>query len=156
MLEDRARADEALWFLNGRLTVRRSAADGPDRVSVTEQLMAQGDSPPLHLHHREDEVFHVLEGCMRFRVGEAEVVAHPGETLLAPKGVPHSFRIESPRARFVTITVGGDFEAMVREVSRPAGEDLPEMSAPSEAMKAALTAACQRNHIRLVGPPLTA
>lgn len=154
MLKDKAKNDGAVWFLNGRLAFRRGAAEGPDRVCVTEQWMAQGDSPPLHRHQREDEVFHILDGVMRFKVGAAEVTAHAGETLLAPKGVPHSFRIESPRAHFLTITVGGDFEAMVREMSRPAGEDLPPMAPPSEELKAALTLACERNHIDIMGPPL--
>ena len=99
MQEDQAAREDSLWFLNGRLTFRRSAASGPDRVVITEQEMVQGDSPPLHRHEREDEVFHILEGLVRFRVGETEVLAHPGETLVGPKGVPHCFRIESPRAR---------------------------------------------------------
>ena len=156
MQKDQTKDANAVWFLNGRLTFRRSAAEGPDRVCVTEQSMAQGDSPPLHRHRREDEVFHVLEGVMRFRVGETEVVAQAGETLLAPKGVPHTFRIESSRAHFLTISVGGDFEAMVREMSRPAGEDLPPMMTPTEALKAALTEACARHQIDIVGPPLAA
>lgn len=156
MLKDQAKNDDTIWFLNGRLTFRRGAADGPDKVCVTEQLMAQGDSPPLHRHRREDEVFHILDGVMRFKVGDTEVVAQAGETLLAPKGVPHTFRIESPRAHFLTITVGGDFEGMVREMSRPAGEDLPPMTAPSEELKLLLTEVCARNHIDIVGPPLAA
>jgi len=156
MQEDQAAREDSLWFLNGRLTFRRSAASGPDRVVITEQEMVQGDSPPLHRHEREDEVFHILEGLVRFRVGETEVLAHPGETLVGPKGVPHCFRIESPRARFLTITVGGDFESMVREMARPAGDGLPPFAEPTEGMKAALTAAAARNNIAVLGPPMSA
>jgi hypothetical protein len=121
---------------------------------------SEDKSPPdclhLHSHRREDEVFHVLEGALRLRVGETELIAHAGETLVAPKGVPHTFRVESEEARFLTITVGRDFESMVREMSRPAGDGLPPMAAPSEELRVALTDACARNNIEIVGPPLAA
>jgi mannose-6-phosphate isomerase-like protein (cupin superfamily) len=148
--------DGSLWFLNGRLTIRRSATTSADRVCITDQLMAGGDSPPTHIHRNEDEVFHILEGVVRFKVGGTEVLAHPGETLLGPKGVPHTFRIESPQARLLTITVGGDFEGMVREMARPAGPGLPPFAEPGPDLVAALTAACTRHHIEIVGPPLAA
>ena len=156
MPKDQALPEDSLWFLNGRLTFRRSAASGPDRVVITEQEMVQGDSPPLHRHEREDEVFHILEGVVRFQVGGTEIVAQAGETLVGPKGVPHSFRIESPRARFLTITVGGDFESMVREMARPAGEGLPPFAEPTPSLKEALTASAARNNITVLGPPLAA
>lgn len=156
MPKDQASPDGALWFLNGRLTFRRSAASGPDRVVISEQEMVQGDSPPLHRHEREDEVFHILEGVVRFKVGGAEIVAQAGETLVGPKGVPHTFRIESPTARFLTITVGGDFETFVHEMARPAGEGLPAFAPPTPELRAALTAAAARNHIEVLGPPMAA
>ena len=141
------------WFLNGRISLR-CAADGAERVSVTEQLLGRGDSPPLHVHHREDEVFHVLEGELRLKVGDVELMARAGETVVGPRGVPHTFRVESERARFLVVTTSGDFEAMMREIARPAGDDLPPPSEPTPAMAAALTAACARHHISVLGPPL--
>jgi quercetin dioxygenase-like cupin family protein len=142
-----------LWFLNGRVSIR-CAANGADAASVTEQWLARGDSPPLHVHEREDEVFHVLEGAVRLRVGDAETTARAGETVVAPRGVPHCFRVESAEARFLVITTRGDFEGMMREVARPAGAGLPPPVEPSPAMIAALTAACARHHIAIVGPPM--
>lgn len=144
-----------LWFLNSRVSFR-CAANGAEAVSVSEQLLARGDSPPLHVHDREDEVFHVLEGEIRLRVGEAEVTAQAGDTVVGPRGVPHSFRVESEQARFLVITTAGDFEAMVREVARPAGAGLPPPVEPTPALVEALTAACARHHIAVVGPPMSA
>jgi hypothetical protein len=43
---------------------------------------------------------------------------------------------------------------MVREMSRPAGDGLPPAAAPSPELIEALTAACARHHIEIVGPPL--
>jgi quercetin dioxygenase-like cupin family protein len=149
-------AGEDLWFLNSRLRVLSRPASGARAPSLVEHRMPHGDSPPLHVHRGEDEVFHILEGEVRFRVGDREIVAHTGDTLVGPKGVPHTFRVESAQARFLTLATAGDFEAMMREVARPAGEGLPPMSEPSPAEVEALVAAAARHGIDILGPPMHA
>jgi len=148
---------EALWFGNSFIVIKLASAQGADALCVIEHWLPYGDSPPLHVHRNEDEVFHVLEGRMRFRLGDQEVVAGAGETLIAPQGVPHSFRVEDPAgAHCLTITRGADFETMVREASRPAlRAELPETAQPSPEMIAELVACCARNGIDIVGAPLT-
>jgi mannose-6-phosphate isomerase-like protein (cupin superfamily) len=142
-----------LWFLNGLTTIRVSSDEGSDAMSVIEHLASRGESPPLHVHHREDEIFHILEGELRFRVGDEELRAGPGETLLAAKGVPHTYVVESERGRWLVTTSNGDFERLVRAVSRPA--DRAELPEPSPPPMAELEAACREQGIELVGPPLT-
>jgi quercetin dioxygenase-like cupin family protein len=56
----------SLWFLNTYVTIRISSRDGSDGISVLEHRASQGDSPPLHIHHDEDEIFHVLEPRQRW------------------------------------------------------------------------------------------
>jgi mannose-6-phosphate isomerase-like protein (cupin superfamily) len=46
---------------------------------------------PLHVHHRDDEAWYVLEGTLRFRIGDDEFEAGPGAAVLAHKGVPHAY-----------------------------------------------------------------
>lgn len=122
-------------------------------MSVIEHLASRGDSPPLHVHHREDEIFHILEGELRFLVGGEELRAGPGETLLAAKGVPHTYVVESERGRWLVTTGNGDFERLVRAISRPAERaELPEPSPPPTAE---LAAACREQGIEIVGPSLT-
>lgn len=149
-------AQQLLWFLDTLVTVRLSANSGADRLSIIEHRMPYGESPPLHIHRNEDEVFHVLEGTMRFRVDGKDTIAHAGQIVLAPKGIPHSFRVESTDgARCLTITTGGDFERMVREMAKPAASaDLPPHSAPNLHLIQALTMACARNGIDIVGAPI--
>lgn len=149
--------DGAFWFLHNRMRIRLSHAGAPDGVSVIESSAAHGDSPPLHVHRTEDEVFHVLEGTVHFRVGDADRTAAAGDILVGPKGVPHTYCVESPSARFLTITCKGDFEAFVRSLARPAeGPGLPPRSGPPTPEQAAALAAAARAHgIDLVGPPLT-
>lgn len=150
--------DPALWFMNTRVKIVVPASTGDDRISVLKHWAPFQDSPPLHIHDSEDEVFHVLSGRIRFSVDGKPVILNAGDILMAPKGIPHSYIVESQEgAQWVTVTTGGDFEAMVRETSRPAtAAGLPEAAHPTPEMIAAVDAACARNGIRLVGAPLAA
>ncbi|MEX2395154.1 MAG: cupin domain-containing protein [Actinomycetota bacterium] len=47
--------------------------------------------PPLHVHHDDDEVWHVIEGTLRFRLGDDVVDAGPNDTITAPAGTPHTY-----------------------------------------------------------------
>ncbi len=147
---------ELFWFLNNLLAIPVSAAQGEDNISVVEQWAAHGDSPPLHIHHSEDEVFVCLAGRLRINIDGKDVYLEAGGTAMAPKGKPHSFRVESKDgAHFLAITTGKDFEDMVRRVARKAtAATLPEPAEPTEDMKAALTRICAEHRIEIVGPPL--
>ena len=119
--------------------------------------MPHGSSAPLHLHRTEDELFQILEGEYRVKVQDQEQRVGPGTILLAPKGVPHTYRVESAKGgRCLTITVRGDFERFVRAVSRPA--ERPELPPPAGPPSAdaiqALKATAAKFGIEIVGPPL--
>jgi quercetin dioxygenase-like cupin family protein len=147
---------EQLWFLDTLVSIPVIHASGVDGVSVIESRAREGDSPPLHVHHTEDEIFHVLEGELRVRLGDSELVVAAGETVIGPRGVAHTYRVESSEAHWLVITTKGHFERMVRSMSRPAERpELPEPSGPPTQEQAeALTAACRECGIDLVGPPL--
>ena len=147
---------ELRWFGNTLVAIRLSSMASNDKISIIEHWMPWGETPPLHIHHREDEVFHILEGDMRFQIGGRDVHASVGQTLVAPKGVPHSFRVESVSgAHCLTITRGDDFETMLRQASRVADRaELPAAAIPSPETIDALTRCCAENHIAIVGAPL--
>ena len=149
-------AAEYLWFLDTLVRVRVSHRDGADRISVLEHAARRGDSPPLHVHVNEDEVFHILDGEFRFQIGEEQRAGRSGDTVLAPKGVRHTYRVESERGRWLTVTTPGQFEDFVRAMARVAdAQDLPPMSGPpSQEAIAALTQMAKRFGIEIVGPPL--
>ena len=146
-----------LWFQNSLVTIRVSMSDGQDGISVLEHRVPYGFSPPLHFHRTEDEVLHVLDGEFRVKVKDLEHRLFAGDVLLAPKNVPHTYRVESAQGgRCLTTTVRGDFERFVRAVSRPAERpELPEPAgAPSAEAVQALRDAATKYGIELVGPPL--
>lgn len=147
---------EYLWFLDTLVSIRMSHRDGTDRISVLEHAARRGDSPPLHVHVNEDEVFHILEGDFRFRLGSDERKGHAGDTVLAPKGVPHTYLVESNRGRWLTVTTHEQFEEFVRTMARKADAmDLPPAGGPPtpQAIEA-LTSMARKFGIEIVGPPM--
>jgi mannose-6-phosphate isomerase-like protein (cupin superfamily) len=147
-------AGNGLWFLNSHVTL----ADAPAGMAISDHYMPFGDAPPAHVHHDEEEIFHIKSGRIRFRIGDEEFIAQAGDTLVAPRGVPHAFRVESPQgARALVITNGKSFEGLIRDFSRPASHlGLPEPKEVTQRMAEELAKACLRNRIELVGPPMAA
>ena len=75
----------------------------------------------LHVHHREDEGFYILEGELTFYVGEQTIKALPGSYLFGPKDVPHAFAVDSGPARLLFVFSPAGLEGLVREMGEPAG-----------------------------------
>jgi mannose-6-phosphate isomerase-like protein (cupin superfamily) len=46
---------------------------------------------PLHVHHADDEAWYVLEGTLRFRIGDEVLEAGPHSAVVASKGTPHAY-----------------------------------------------------------------
>lgn len=59
---------------------------------------------PLHVHRTEDEAWYVLEGTLRFRLGDEEVEAPAGAAVRAPWGVSHTYWNPGPGpARYLVV-----------------------------------------------------
>lgn len=57
----------------------------------------------LHVHHADDEAWHVLEGTLTFRFGDREVEAPAGTTVFVPAGVPHAYYEAHGPTRYLII-----------------------------------------------------
>ncbi len=59
---------------------------------------------PLHVHHRDDEAWYVLEGALAFRVDDEEVEARAGSAVVVPAGSPHAYWNPHPEpARYLLV-----------------------------------------------------
>ncbi len=77
---------EAIWFLGTLSLVKASQESTDGHMAVIEMIAPPGFGSPLHVHHREDEWFYVIEGELTVWVD--------GEVIQVPAG---SFRIRSSR-----------------------------------------------------------
>jgi len=104
----------------------------------------EGHMPPLHVHHTHDEGFYLLEGEVTLLAPGAEVTLRPGESYVAPRGVPHVYRVESGPARWLTSSRPAGFERFVTAVDA------------LEEVDPGTLAACAGEHdIEILGPPGT-
>lgn len=151
---------EALWFLGSLVTVKATGAETRGRVTVVEFVNPPGFAPPLHRHQDEDEMFYLLSGRAEFRCGEDVLIAGPGDFVLLPVGLPHTFIVGSDEPlRTLQITAPAGFEAFAAAVGEPALERrLPEPGPidPTALDPAALGHAAARHGIDILGPPPTA
>ena len=76
---------EALWFLGILATIKASTDSTGGAVAVIEHLAPRGSGSPLHVHSREDEWFYVMEGEVRFQLGNERKTLRTGESVLGPR-----------------------------------------------------------------------
>ncbi len=112
---------EARWWFGGLATIKATKEQTGGQYTLVEVLNAEGEGP-LHVHHREDEGFWILEGRLSFEVGEEKIKAGPGSFVFGPKDVPHRYTVESGPARLLYILSPAGFEEFVYATSVPAEE----------------------------------
>src|SRR5512144_1944577 len=95
---------QATWFLNGLMLTKASEAETGGAYCMMEHRITAASNPPPHRHNNEEEAFYVLEGEMEVEVGGEVATLRPGGFALAPRGVPHTFRVVSDQARVLVIT----------------------------------------------------
>lgn len=143
---------DALWFLGNLVTVKATGADTGGRATVVEFLNPPGFAPPLHRHTVEDEMFLVLGGRATFWCDGQELTAGPGDFVLLPAGLAHSFLVAGDEPlHTLQITTPAGFERFAAAVGGPAGaRRLPD---PGPVDPAALTHAAQLHGVEILGPP---
>ncbi len=120
---------------------------GSDILILENTFHAPG-GPARHLHHAQDEFFYAVEGEFVVEVGEQRFTMQPGDSLLAPRAIPHVWAwvgggSSSGRGRMlITFAPAGQMEAFFREVNK------------ANAMPPRDPALWRAHGMELVGPPL--
>jgi quercetin dioxygenase-like cupin family protein len=78
--------------VGGPLTFKLRGEESNQALTVFENTVAPGEGPPLHTHANEDEAWYVLDGKLRFQIGEALHSAEAGSFAFLPRGVAHCFQ----------------------------------------------------------------
>lgn len=98
-------------------TVKVSAQDSGGACLVIEQANAFRGGPPRHVHHAQEEWFYVVEGQYVISVGDTTYHLGAGDSLLAPRGVPHTWALEgrSPGRLVIAFYPAGKMEEFFDE-----------------------------------------
>jgi quercetin dioxygenase-like cupin family protein len=109
-----------LWYLGGLLHLRATGADTGGAYALVEERLRGGFTTPLHVHRREDEAFHVVDGELTFWVGDEQRHAGPGEYVFLTRNRPHAFRVDSPTAHVFNIVSPAGLEHFFVDLGEPA------------------------------------
>jgi len=116
---------EAMSWFSSSLILKASAPE----LGAVEAVMNPGDEPPLHIHSREDEWFYLLEGDVTFHVGDENYRATAGGFVSFPRGIAHTFTVESPSARVLVLNTPGGFEQMFKREPKTVEEAIQALNA---------------------------
>jgi quercetin dioxygenase-like cupin family protein len=61
------------------------------KYSMVEDTVPPQYRTSLHIHRNTDEAFYVVDGALRFQLGEDKIEAPTGAFLFIPRGVHHAF-----------------------------------------------------------------
>jgi quercetin dioxygenase-like cupin family protein len=123
-------ASPAYWQVDILWTILASGDQTGGSYSLMEELCPKDSGPPPHFHD-QDEAFYIIEGEIAFAAGEQIIRGRAGSFIAIPRGVVHSFRVESDAARVLNWYAPAGFERTISELAEPAPErTLPPKGRP--------------------------
>lgn len=90
--------------------------------SLFEVIDQPQNGPPIHVHHRDDEAYYILEGKYEiYRANEPPSKATTGSFIYFPKGVAHTYKnVGKDPGRMLVVNTRPGLERFVEEVGQPA------------------------------------
>jgi quercetin dioxygenase-like cupin family protein len=112
------------YFDVGIGSICLSGADTGGAYCLLEVSLASGISVPRHTHTREDEAYYLLSGELEVIVGDEAFILRTGDTLIAPRNIPHQLRnsgnIEN---HYLLMFSPSGFEEFLKATAVPALDD---------------------------------
>jgi quercetin dioxygenase-like cupin family protein len=130
--------------LGGDVRFVLRGSDSGGALTALEVANPAGQGPPLHVHTAQDETIFVLDGELRWRLGDEVQLAGAGAFVFIPRGAPHCFQVtpDGPARMLITFAPAG-MEAFFERLSTMTDFDPVEFRAAAE-----------QNGMQVVGPPL--
>lgn len=133
-----------------RYVVKVQSSETAGHMSVHEVIVGPGSGPPLHVHQREDEVFVIMEGQCAFWADGQIIDARPGDTVFAPRKVPHTFKNPGTGVLRMTVMVSpGTLDGFFEGMGAPGADGQP---ATEEEIVRRIVATAGDYGIELLGP----
>lgn len=128
------------------LQIKVPSKDTAGALFVFEHADMGRGGPPRHFHYEQDEWFYATKGEFAFEVGDEKFTLRPGDSLFAPRMVPHVWAYvgDEPGTLLLAVQPAGSLEAFFME--NCAMDRLPT---PEEADRSFAA-----HGMKVVGPPL--
>ncbi|HUQ65962.1 MAG TPA: cupin domain-containing protein [Flavitalea sp.] len=126
--------------------IKVSGKDSDGTFFAFEHAKMGKGGPPRHFHYKQDEWFYCIEGTFAFEVGDEKFTLNTGDSLFAPRMIPHVWAYigDQPGTLLLAVQPAGSLEEFFIESCKTTRPPTPE-----EADK--LFAA---HGMKVVGPPL--
>jgi mannose-6-phosphate isomerase-like protein (cupin superfamily) len=143
--KDRSEEELKIWGAIP-LQIKVSTEDTDGALFVFEHADMGKGGPPRHFHYEQDEWFYVINGDFAFEVGDERFTLGPGDSLLAPRMVPHGWAYvgDDPGTLLLAVQPAGSLEAFFRQ-----GCEMTSLPTPEEADRMFAD-----HGMKVVGPPL--
>ncbi len=126
---------KAFWLLGALAIIMLTSEQTQNAFALQIITYPPGAEPPPHLHQKQDETFHILEGATTITCGDQIWSASTGDYAFLPQGIIHTFKVvgATPLKLEVVTSPGGPlgFEYFVEEMGEPAQTmTLPPLEPP--------------------------
>ncbi len=100
------------------IVIKATGDDTAGSFFLSESVIEGGfPGPPPHRHARLHDMFYVLEGTLRMRIGDDERDVGSGTFVCVPPGVVHTFRNDTDEpVRFLNFNTPSGWEHYMREL----------------------------------------
>jgi len=129
-----------------RIDAKVPPVDTTGDLYIIEHTDEAKGGPPRHVHHAQDEWFYVLEGGYRMEIGEERFDLGAGDSILAPREVPHVWaHVSEGKGRLIiAFQPAGQMESFLGALAEMGSAPAPEVMAPLFAS----------HGMTMLGPPL--
>jgi len=101
-----------------------SGADTGGAYCLLDIGLAPGMAVPRHMHTREDEAYYVLSGELEVVVGDEVFILRAGDTLIAPRDIPHQLRNSGDvENHYLIMFSPSGFEGFLKATAVPAQDN---------------------------------
>jgi quercetin dioxygenase-like cupin family protein len=132
-----------------------SAETNGERIVIEAFVEPDGAVAAAHVHPAQEELFEVLAGELRFRIGKNTLVAKPGDRVLVPAGTPHKFEnVGEQTAQFVCeVSPALGFEQLIETLFSLAADGKVSKKGMPNPLRLAVIARHHFDDVRLPFPP---
>lgn len=115
-------------FAFGRHKIRISAEMTGGALGCFDAEVPPGEGPPPHIHDKEDEFFHVIEGDFAFWCEGARVDLCKGGVIAIPRGKVHRFQnVGTTTGHLLIVVTPGGFEGFFPAVEAAGDVPMPRI-----------------------------